>query len=226
MAAVQDRAGEQRAVRVLIASGNSGKCREIRALLALSWLTWVEPGELPVRWIAPAEDAGSFFGNARQKARSGAAQSGLPCLADDSGLIVPALGGAPGVYSSRYAGERATARDNNRRLLESLAGQEDRRARFECAVVLVDAGGEIVAETTGRVTGRITSGPERGERGFGYDPLFVPDGYSQTFGELGDEVKGRISHRARALAALREALERASAAERLGAIADGRARQG
>ena len=215
MADVGSREDGRDRVQVLIASGNTDKCREIRALLALPWLAWVGVAELAGGWTAPPEDAGTFAGNALQKARSGAAQSGLPCLADDSGLIVPALGGAPGVYSSRYAGPAATARDNNRRLLQELAGVADRRAWFECAVVLVDRAGAIVAEGCGRVTGHVTHGPERGRLGFGYDPLFVPDGYSATFGELGAEVKDRISHRARAMAALRQAIDEAGITARL-----------
>jgi XTP/dITP diphosphohydrolase len=148
------------------------------------------------------EDADTFLGNARKKARALAEAAGLAALADDSGLAVEALGGRPGVRSARYAGPGATDEDNNQRLLEELArvpaGQ--RGAAFVCAMVLaLPGGGEFSAE--GRLGGRILEAP-RGDRGFGYDPLFVVEGTDLTLAEMDLGAKNAVSHRARALRAI------------------------
>lgn len=190
---------------LLLGTRNPGKIHEITLIvgdlgLELHSLQEFEDVEVP------EETADTYAGNALLKAQFYARATGMPALADDSGLEVEALGGAPGVLSARYAGEGATDADRRSLLLSSLAqsGSENRRARFVCAVAIARPEGVLnVAE--GICDGAITFAP-RGDSGFGYDPLFVPDGYDQTFGELSDEVKNRISHRARALMKLREFL--------------------
>ncbi|GIW73034.1 MAG: non-canonical purine NTP pyrophosphatase [Planctomycetota bacterium] len=211
---------------VVVATHNPGKLVELRAILEalagapeLVLRSSAELG-LPV----PAERGSSFAENARAKALQAAAASGRAAIADDSGLEVDALGGAPGIGSAHYAGEGADAEANNRKLLAALAGVPwgRRTARFRCAVALAvpvgaadepgaggagTGGARIVAEAEGVLEGRIAEAP-RGEAGFGYDPLFVPAGESRTLAELGAAYKNRHSHRARALAALGEALAR------------------
>ena len=193
--------------RLCFASGNKHKVAEIAAMLRpRGWE--VEPLVLTVE-----EDAPTFAGNAEKKARAALAQSGLPSLADDSGLEVDALGGAPGVLSARYAGEPCDDGANNRKLLGALAGVPDdrRTARFRCALVFVDADGtRLVAE--GACEGRIGHAP-RGSGGFGYDPLFLvaDDAAGRTMAELAPGEKNRISHRARALDALARLLQARSA---------------
>jgi XTP/dITP diphosphohydrolase len=163
---------------------------------------------LPVGVVMPPEDGDTLLANARIKARAAAAATGGIALADDTGLEVDALGGEPGVRSSRYSGEHATFEDNIRRLLERLRGIHgvNRRARFRCVLVLCDAEGrEITAE--GRLEGFITEAP-RGASGFGYDPVFQPEGEERTFAEMSASEKNALSHRGRAVARLRESLER------------------
>lgn len=144
------------------------------------------------------ENGSSFEENSAIKARAASRYADMAAFADDSGLEVKALNGRPGIHSSRYAGENATDQDRIAKLLEELAGAEDRSAQFVCVISLAYRG-NLVAQFRGEVKGRILDAP-RGEAGFGYDPVFVPDGYEQSFAELGAEVKDRISHRARAFA--------------------------
>jgi XTP/dITP diphosphohydrolase len=190
-------------MRILIATMNEGKLREYERLLAdvpgLELETMASLAE-PVDIV---EDRDTFRGNALKKATEIAAVAGMPCLADDSGLEVDALGARPGVYSARYAGESATDAENNLKLLDELSGTADelRTARFRCAIVIVDGTGVELATVEGACEGRI-GGEPRGTHGFGYDPLFVPDGYTQTMAELGPEAKNEISHRAKAAAKL------------------------
>ncbi len=183
---------------LVIASHNAGKVREIGELLAPLGVTARAAGALGLP--EPEETEDSFAGNALLKARAAAAAAGLPALADDSGLAVRALGGDPGIHSARWAGpERdfAAAMDKVNRALGEAA---DRRAAFICALALARPGGaEAVFE--GTVAGRLTW-PPRGDRGFGYDPIFVPDGHETTFGEMEPAAKHAISHRARAFAKL------------------------
>ena len=182
---------------IIVASHNKHKLQEIGQLL---------PG-----WNVQGEDSGAeetaddFVGNARIKARAIAPRHpGAWVMADDSGLEVAALGGAPGVRSARYAGRDGDTPANNALLLKNLAGVKDRRARFTCAVVLVAPDGtEHVVE--GHCPGRIAEAPS-GAGGFGYDPLFVPEGYECSVAELSPEEKNAISHRGRALAAVRDIL--------------------
>lgn len=194
------------APRIVIASGNRGKIREIRDLfgdLPADWISMTELGDPP-----EIEETGStFHANALLKAQGIAEWAGLPALADDSGLVVDALDGAPGVWSARFAGPDASDDDNTSLLLDRLKDvpDEQRTARFKAVVLLFEPGREPLVGN-GTCEGRIARQPA-GSHGFGYDPVFVPDGETQTFGELGSEVKSRVSHRARALADLRGPLE-------------------
>lgn len=189
--------------RIVLASANPKKAAELAGILGASGLQ-VELLPRPAQVADVVEDEDSFLGNARLKAVALAEATGLPALADDSGLEVDALGGAPGVHSARYAGESATDGDNVVKLLAELAGAgsvEDRSARFRAVVVLRwPDGAEVVAE--GTVEGTIASSP-RGDGGFGYDPVFVPvEGDGRTFAEMEPDEKHAISHRGRALRSL------------------------
>lgn len=193
--------------RLLLGTRNSGKVKEITTILADSG--WAFSSLQEFANVGPAaEDSVTYAENAIAKARFYAAATGMLALADDSGLEVAALGGAPGVYSARYAGEGATDADRRELLLAELTKVDvrDRRARFVAAVAIATPDGEVLNLSEGICEGTITFEPH-GTSGFGYDPLFVPDGYDQTFAELSDELKNRISHRARALMQLRDSLD-------------------
>jgi XTP/dITP diphosphohydrolase len=190
-------------MRILIATMNEGKLREYERLLAeVPGLELETMASLPEP-VDVVEDRDTFRGNALKKATEIAKVARMPCLADDSGLEVDALDGRPGVYSARYAGEGATDAENNVKLLDELSGTADdlRTARFRCAIVIVDGTGREIATADGACEGRIGHEP-RGVHGFGYDPLFVPEGYTQTMAELGPDTKNDISHRAQAAAKL------------------------
>jgi len=185
--------------KLVIASHNPGKVVEIGALLAPYRIQAV--GAAALGLPEPEETETTFEGNAELKARAAAEASGLAALADDSGLVVPALGGAPGIYSARWAGPKKDFRVAMDRVQRELGGK-DRHAHFVAVLALAWPGGGI-ATFRGEVYGRLTW-PPRGERGFGYDPIFIADGFDQTFGELDPALKHRISHRARAFAKLIE----------------------
>ena len=193
-------------MELLVATGNAGKVREIFDLLKD---LPISPRELAdFAEIEEVEETGkTFTDNAVLKARYYACHLNLTALADDSGLEVDALDGAPGVYSARYAGKNATNDEKIDKLLRELAATNDkqRRARFVCVMALANAGGEILFTAKGICEGVIRGMP-RGANGFGYDPVFVPDGYSQTFGELSGKIKREISHRARAISKIIEFL--------------------
>jgi XTP/dITP diphosphohydrolase len=193
--------------RLVLASANPKKAAEIAEVVAAIAAGQVELVPRPSDVPEVVEDADTFEGNARLKAVALAEATGLAALADDSGLVVDALDGAPGVRSARYAGESATDTDNVARLLRELEGvpPEARTARFECVVIIRwPDGRETVA--SGRVDGRIAAVPV-GDGGFGYDPVFVPDeGDGRTFGQFDPDAKHVISHRGRALRALFERL--------------------
>jgi XTP/dITP diphosphohydrolase len=191
---------------LLIATGNKGKVAELRLLLAGLPLRLSDLAEFP-RASEVEETGQTFADNAALKAQGYARQTGLWTLADDSGLEVEALGGAPGVYSARYGGEGLTDADRVTRLLAELdrVGAKDRRARFVCVIAIADPLGRVRNLSNGTCEGRIVRAP-RGAHGFGYDPVFLPDGFGQTFGELPSEIKQDISHRARALKAARSFL--------------------
>ena len=184
-------------MKLLVATRNRHKLEEIRQIFALPGLELLAADEVPGLPEEVVEDADTFEGNALKKARELCVASGLWTLADDSGLEVVALHNAPGVYSARYAGEPCSYPANNAKLLRELDGVSDRRARFRCAIALCAPDGREWTED-GSCPGRIVHEP-RGEGGFGYDPLFVPDGYEQTFAELDGAAKNRISHRGNAL---------------------------
>ncbi|MGB5375172.1 MAG: RdgB/HAM1 family non-canonical purine NTP pyrophosphatase [Polyangiales bacterium] len=190
-------------MRILIATMNAGKLREYERLLAgVPGLELETMASLAER-VDVVEDSDTFLGNAKKKAKEVAAIAGVPCLSDDSGLEVDALGGRPGVRSARYSGKGATDETNNAKLLEELSevADEERTARFQCAIAVVASDGRELALAEGACEGRIGREP-KGTHGFGYDPLFVPAGYSETMAELGPETKNEISHRARAAARL------------------------
>lgn len=192
---------------LLLGSYNAGKVREIVSILADSGWSFRSLQEF--KNVEPAEESGDTYSeNAIAKARAYAVATGLWALADDSGLEVAALGGAPGVLSARYAGDNASDADRRQLLLSELAkfGDKDRKARFVSVVAIADADGALLNVVEGICEGTITFAP-RGNGGFGYDPLFVPDGFNQTFAELPDEVKNRISHRAGALLKTKRFLE-------------------
>jgi len=183
--------------RLVIASHNEGKIAEIAALLAPFAIETVSAASLGI--AEPEENGDSFEANAALKARAAAEASGLAALADDSGLVVPALGGAPGIYSSRWAGAAKDFRMAMERVHWEL-GDRDRSARFVAVLALgwPDGAMELFR---GEVAGRLVW-PPAGERGFGYDPMFVPEGGVETFGEMEPAEKHKISHRARAFATL------------------------
>ncbi|MBW7852414.1 MAG: RdgB/HAM1 family non-canonical purine NTP pyrophosphatase [Rhodospirillales bacterium] len=186
--------------RLVIASHNRGKVREIGAMLAPHGIAAVSAGDLGL--AEPAETGASFADNAALKALAAARAANLPALADDSGLAVAALDGAPGIYSARWAGPGKDFGVAMERVRRELAGREDRRAWFVCALCLAWPDGHTES-FEGTVHGTIVW-PPRGERGFGYDPVFQPDGYDITFGEMDPAEKDRISHRAAAFRALVE----------------------
>lgn len=189
---------------LFLASGNPHKIEELTDLLAPFSLQLRSTKEIPNAHEVE-EDQPTLEGNALKKARFWFDATGVPALADDTGLEVHALGGAPGVYSARYAGEHVTYQDNVDKLLREMKGKTDRRARFRTVLTLVTADGEYTWE--GVCDGVITEHPAGGG-GFGYDPVFRPDGYGETFAELSPAEKNRISHRGRALQAFAADLER------------------
>jgi XTP/dITP diphosphohydrolase len=200
-------------VKLLIATNNPGKVREYRDLLEDLPITIEITYPAQEGLVLEVEESGETFEeNARLKALAFAQASGLTTLADDSGLEVDALDGAPGVRSARYAGPGANDIDRYRKLLGALAGVPagQRSARFRCVVALAQPNGNV-RTADGTCEGEIGVEP-RGEHGFGYDPVFVVEGYSgRTMAELSPEVKNRISHRGRALAAIRPMLEHLAA---------------
>jgi XTP/dITP diphosphohydrolase len=187
--------------RLLIGSGNPGKQREYQELLAGLEFTLVVPADLDPAPPEPEETGTTFAENASHKARAYAAASGLRSVADDSGLEVDALRGAPGLRSRRFFGEDAGAAERNMRLLALLEGVEARGARFVCVTALAWPDGRVEL-FDGEVRGEIALAP-RGEQGFGYDPLFVVAGDGRTMADLPHDEKHRLSHRGLAVAKLR-----------------------
>lgn len=192
---------------LLIATANQGKVREIQRLL----------GDLPIalRTLADfsviklVEESGDTYeANARLKAKAYAKETGLWALADDSGFEVIALGGRPGVFSARYGGQGASDGDRVSFLLQELEAckSTDTRARFVCVAALADPHSETILVAQGICEGIVVTEPS-GNNGFGYDPIFIPDGFKQTFAELSAEIKNAISHRARAIKSMRSHLE-------------------
>jgi XTP/dITP diphosphohydrolase len=192
-------------MRAVLASNNAGKLRELGALLTPLGISLDPQAALGVE--EPEETGLTFVENALLKARHAAQRTGLPAIADDSGLVVPALGGAPGIYSARYGGEPANDRANCERLIAELDGQRERRAHFYCALVWMrHARDPAPLIATGRWLGSIVDEP-RGSGGFGYDPHFEVAGLSKTAAELDGETKNRLSHRGQAVRRLLALLE-------------------
>lgn len=204
---------------LVVATQNRGKLEELRALLSGLGVQVLSVQDVAKREIVIVEDGVTFDANAKKKAEAVAVATMMLTIADDSGLEVDALGGAPGVRSARYAGERATDAENNAALLAALDSLDadpggprtgaSYKARFRCVLALVDPfvkdGEAILVE--GTCEGKITRTP-RGSGGFGYDPLFIVEGTDKTMAELGEEEKNRISHRARAFGKLKLVLEK------------------
>lgn len=194
-------------MEIVIASQNLGKIREFREILNSILGLDVDSLLAYPDYVSPAEEGNTFLENATLKATHAAKTLKKLVLADDSGLIVPSLQGAPGVYSARYAGDQSTDRENRKKLLMALEGKQGmgRSAYFECALVLASPT-EVLKTATGRVEGTIAN-EERGRHGFGYDSLFIKHDYDKTFAELSEDVKNRISHRRKALDVLMGYLE-------------------
>ena len=200
----------ERARRVVLASANPGKQREFAALLDPYGIElWLQTA---IGIASVAETGTSFEANALLKARHAAQLSGLPALADDSGLEVDALGGRPGIHSARYAGESASDQDNNSKLLAELAAVPPaaRTARYRCVLALVRRPADPAPVlASGSWQGSIALNPA-GSQGFGYDPLFIPEGMQGSAAELPAEVKNRLSHRGQALTSLLQQLGQVS----------------
>jgi len=204
-------------LEIVVATRNAGKVREIQTALFHLPISLLSLDDF--QNISSIDEVGETYQeNALLKALGYARQTGACALADDSGLEVDALNGRPGVFSARFAGPDASDTKRNEKLLAALSGYDtaDRSARFVCSMALagwapgtrsIENEPQLLKVTEGRCEGTIAAGP-KGDHGFGFDPLFVPNGYDATFGELPDEMKSRISHRALALAQMREFLER------------------
>ncbi len=190
-------------MKILFATHNAHKLSEAGAVLGPKF-ELVTPREAGIAGEIP-EDRDTLEGNALQKARYIHERTGLDCFADDTGLEVEALDGAPGVHSARYATDGHDFTANNRLLLKNLEGEQNRRARFRTVIALILDGREYLFE--GTVEGRIATG-ETGCEGFGYDPLFIPDGFAKSFAEMTADEKNAISHRGRAVRKLAEFLHK------------------
>ncbi len=185
---------------IVLASRNAGKLKELQALLSDTGVQLTSQADLDID--SPEETGLTFIENALIKARAVSGASGLPAIADDSGLVVPVLGGAPGIHSARYAGTHGDDQANNELLIRNLAGVEDRRAYFYCALVLLTHDNDPTPfVATAAWHGSIIDEP-RGDGGFGYDPHFVVEGRAETSAELDSTEKNRLSHRGQAVASL------------------------
>ncbi|OIO74749.1 MAG: non-canonical purine NTP pyrophosphatase, RdgB/HAM1 family [Zetaproteobacteria bacterium CG1_02_53_45] len=189
---------------IVVASNNAKKRKEIQSILGALGIKLVATED--TIFVDVIEDADSFAGNAGKKAEAFARANGKPALADDSGLCVDALGGAPGIYSARFAGADATDADNNNKLLSELSRQSDRHARFVCSLHLAFADGRSGMVADGFVEGEIMLQPS-GSSGFGYDPLFFSPELGKVFAEASPEQKASVSHRGRALRKLADKLQ-------------------
>lgn len=198
----------ERGRRVVLASANPGKQREFAALLEAYGIELVLQTAIGIASIA--ETGASFEANALLKARHAAQLSGLPALADDSGLEVDALGGRPGIHSARYAGESASDQDNNARLLAELGAMSPaaRTARYRCVLALVRSPGDPAPLLASGLWQGSIALALAGEQGFGYDPLFIPAGMQRSAAELPPDLKNQLSHRGQALTSLLQQLER------------------
>lgn len=193
-------------MKLVFATNNKHKLDEVRKITSRHPVEIVSLAEINCFDDIP-ETADTLEGNALQKAHYIQEKFGLNCFADDTGLEVEALNNAPGVYSARYAGPGHDSEANMKKLLHEMEGMENRKARFRTVIALVWNGKTYTFD--GIVNGTITT-TKRGENGFGYDPIFIPEGYEQTFAELGNDIKNQISHRAKAVEKLDDFLTQLS----------------
>jgi XTP/dITP diphosphohydrolase len=194
-------------MEICFATNNLHKLEEVRQAVAGTSLSIVSLGKIGCNEEL-AETRDTIAGNSQQKAEYVYTHYHVPCFADDTGLEVHALDGAPGVYSARYAGPQRSSEDNIQLLLSNLKGKADRKARFRTVICVVGVDGESSLLFEGIIEGNITES-KRGVSGFGYDSVFVPDGYDRTFAEMTLEEKNKLSHRARAVSKLVEYLQTA-----------------
>jgi len=190
-------------MKIVLASNNAKKRKELTSILAALGIELASPDE--TTFVDVIEDGETFADNARKKAEAFAAANNLPALADDSGLCVDALNGAPGVYSSRFAGEDASDADNNAKLLSDMQGVENRSAHFVCSLCLVFPDGQAAVTAEGETNGTILIHPD-GAEGFGYDPLFFSTDLNKSFASASANEKASVSHRGRALRLFAERL--------------------
>ncbi len=190
-------------MRVLIATNNKHKVKEISDIFRGTGIEPVSPADIGLK-LEVDENGSTFEENAMKKADEFCKASGFVCIADDSGLAVDCLSGAPGVYSARYGGEGLDDKGRTELLLKNMSGSTDRNAAFVCCIATVFPNGQKIT-ARGECHGKIAQ-EASGTNGFGYDPVFVPDGYDKTFAELSENEKNSISHRGRALAQLAEKL--------------------
>jgi len=204
---IRNAAMARKKLRIVLSSGNRDKLREVAEILSAKWLEIVPLGDFPAA-PEPREGRDSLKDNALMKARLARDFTGLPAIGDDTGLEVDILDGKPGVLSSRYSGENATYSDNVKKLLEVLQSipKEQRTARFRCVVALASPGGNEKI-FRGQCQGHVAFEP-RGENGFGYDPVFIPEGKKSSFAQLSSVLKNRLSHRGRALRSLKRHLRK------------------
>ncbi len=190
-------------MELVVATKNPGKIREIQEILG-----GLRDRIVPISELCPdfdvEEDGRTYAENASKKALTAARLTGRPAIADDSGLEVKALGGAPGVVSARFGGKALPQPEKNRRILEALQGVQDRSARFVCVIAVATPEGWV--ETAEGICEGSIGFEEQGEGGFGYDPIFVVEGYGKTMAQLGPEIKNKISHRAKALMKISDVL--------------------
>ena len=199
-------------MELVLATRNEGKVREMRSMLDGLGIQLINQSDTDIP--SPVEDGGTFVENALIKARAVSRATGLPCIADDSGLVVPSLGGAPGIFSARYAGANATDDENNAQLLKALTDGKDRSAYFYCCMVfLTHADDPTPLIATGQWQGEILQQPA-GLEGFGYDPLFFVPELGKSAAELTKTTKNKISHRGQACAALLGSLQARRASTR------------
>ncbi|MTI46689.1 MAG: XTP/dITP diphosphatase [Firmicutes bacterium] len=195
-------------MNLVLSSGNQHKIKEIKKILSDLPFNVLSKNEIGLEDFEVIEDKDTLEGNAMKKAKEISEKVNDIVIADDTGLFVDKLDGKPGVYSARYAGEDATYQDNNKKLLEELKDVpvEERTAKFKTVIAIVQKD-KLEKNVVGECSGKIGF-EARGENGFGYDPLFIVDGYGKTFAELGEETKNRISHRANALKNLKKELKK------------------
>lgn len=192
-------------LQMLAATTNKNKVREFQEILKdlKDKINIITTDEIP-NFPEIVEDGTTFAENAMKKAKEASAFADMVAMADDSGLVVEALDGAPGIHSARYAGEGASDADRIAKLLKAMDGVTDRSAKFVCAAAIAYRG-EEVKTFIGEIKGKITLAPS-GSNGFGYDPVFIPEGFEKTFAELTDEEKNAVSHRGRAMRAVADFL--------------------